>query len=131
MAQGELVPVGHVFEQFPGKYGPYIGIEVRENGFGHHDELTLVSGDQEAKVSVSSIEIDRQRMNIVKPGDKCAIKPAHPLPDGFNLSGEVTVHVTKAASIKAASVPQQATPRPPRFSDIRKEEGHHHGSFTR
>ena len=86
MAKGtdELVPVGRVFEIFPGRYdGGYIGIEVDQAAFCSGQKLIFMSPENTVStVKVSTIEIQKQRTNVATPGDKCAIKPANrPKPD--------------------------------------------------
>ncbi len=134
MAQGELVPVGQIFGLFPGKYDPYVGIKVDQYGFSNHDELVLRNGADETTIKVSSIEIERRRINVVKPGDQCAIKTAHPLPSAFANCVGMEVLVRKDRAEIAAQTEQTKTARPPRFEQIRQHEGHdhnHRSSFTR
>ncbi|MFA6552941.1 MAG: hypothetical protein WCT27_00770 [Patescibacteria group bacterium] len=118
MAQGILVPVGQVFEVFPGKFGPYIGIAVDQNGFVAHEELVIRNGSAETTVKVSSIEIKRRRANVSKPGNQCAIKTAHPLPDGFEVAAGTEVLVCETIAKRAIAAQQELTDRPPKLQEL-------------
>ncbi|MFZ6035621.1 MAG: hypothetical protein ACOYUK_00585 [Patescibacteria group bacterium] len=118
MANGNLVPVGHVFRVFPGKYGPYFGINVGSHGFVPHEELVLANGERHITVKVSTIEINRNRTNVAKPGNSCAIKTAHPLPDDFAVDESTLVFVDKHHADAAETAEQVISPRPPKFRDL-------------
>ncbi len=120
--KGNLVPVGQVFEVFPGKHGGYLGIEVKENGFSPHKKLTFrnpKNSTDEISVGVSSIEIKQMRTNVAKPGDTCTIRVKRRPPREIKVGD--FVFVSDAVSERAKQIEQQFRPRP-QFSKPPKRE---------
>ena len=111
----ELVPVGQVFEIFPGRHGySYFGITVVDNPFPAHCELvfrpTGSDGTKDIRLKAATIEIERQRTNLAKPGDSCAICPAE-VPEVLpEIGWQVLVLAADADS--ARYTPQALTARP-------------------
>lgn len=113
-AAEQLVPVGEVNAIFPGNPYKYIGIRVTDNGFlRHHDLVFSDPGNPDSRlvtIEVSTIEINKQRVNATKAGDQCAIKPlACPA-----VIPEVgwTVSVRKCCADAASQAEQKFNPRP-------------------
>jgi len=126
MANGKLVPVGRVFEIFPGKRSKYFGIEVTDNIFGTGNTLIFrpPNGDSSKDVSmkISTIELNRRRANRVDVGDQCAIRPVvMPVTEPQN-DWQVLVPVEQSAG--AATRDKKITSRPTKPNTTTGKKSH-------
>ncbi|MCH7493064.1 hypothetical protein IID19_05820 [Patescibacteria group bacterium] len=116
MAPGtNLVPIGQVFEVFDGKYNiSYYGIKVTDNAFSRGGKLIFRppnnDGEEEIVLRVATIEIEKKRVNVVKSGHACAIRPTCIPLKGPGINWTVLVNAQHAAC--ATMCVQTFSPRP-------------------
>ena len=121
-----LVPVGNVSQIYPGKGGmSYIGISATQ-GFAPHHQLTCrppdSAPDADITFVVSTAEIERQRTNVVLPGNSCTDRPSQKL-DALPKPGWGVF--ARAIDVRNASSREQTlTPRPVPPRELRNPAHH-------
>lgn len=111
---GELVPVGQVFQVFDGKNDTkYIGIRATAS-FARRHRLVCCPPDSSHEsgipLLVSTIEINRQRANVVHSGSSCGVRPSQKLTEVPEPGWKV--FASSKAVTRASALQQVLSDRP-------------------